>query len=475
MHTIIHMDLDAFFCAMEEQRDPSLRGRAFAVGGQAQERGVVASCSYAARRFGVRSAMPMSRALSMCPNLIRVPARHDVYRAASAQVMALLHTVTPLVQQISIDEAFLDVSALMPLSTAPDTVPPEAHEEAHHLARRLQRRIQQELGLSASMGVASNKLVAKIASDYGKALYARSDEGKSRGHSRGKPDEEATNSAQTSPQAIYVVPPGDEAAFLAPLPASALSGVGPKTEAALASLGLVTIGDIAAYPPEELLRRFGQHGYDLSRHARGIDRRPVVTSRDVKSISSETTFVRDVDEWDSLQETLEELVEDVVRRLQKHRMQATTVKLKLRWPDFSTPTRQLTLPTPTDQADAIGAAAETLLRQLGEPLRTKGTSVRLLGVGVTGLSARQQLSLWDVAETSGEAVAASGEAVAAEDVSIHHPLASDPVAEAYAAHSRDLQLRREQEQEEKQHQLQQTIQALQQRFGTSIVRRGCDL
>lgn len=472
MRTIFHMDLDAFFCALEEQRDPSLRGQAFAVGGQADQRGVVASCSYAARRFGVRSAMPMARAMSLCPNLIRVPARHDVYRATSNQVMALLHTMTPLVEQLSIDEAFLDVTALLPPSATPDAVHHrrahsatdyEAHSAAHALAQQLQQRIQQELGLSASLGVASNKLIAKIASDHGKALYAKADAERT----HGQPHSNGTN----SPRAIFVVPAGEEAAFLAPLPASSLWGVGPKTEAALAALGLVTIGDIAAYPAQELMRRLGQHGYDLSRHARGVDTRPIVTSREVKSISSETTFVRDVAEWDLLGETLGELLEDVVSRLQKHRMQATTVKLKLRWSDFTTLTRQMTLSAPTDQASLIRAAAETLLLQLGAPLRTQGTPVRLLGVGVTGLSSKQQLSLWDVgvaASPTVPPVAVSPVAVSpADGITADDPA---PLEQVCSAEPDDSHLHHE-----KQRRLLQTIQVLEQRFGAAIVQRGCDI
>lgn len=371
MRTIIHIDLDAFFCAIEEQRDPSLRGKAFAVGAQPNQRGVVASCSYPARHCGVRSAMSMSRALSLCPQLIIVPSRHAAYRAASAQVMELLHSVTLQVEQISIDEAFLDVSDLLPEHLTPDA--------AFHLAQHCQGRIERELQLSCSVGVASNKMVAKIATDYGKANAGK----------------------KNSPQAICVVPSGQEAAFLAPLPTSALWGVGPKTEAALTRLGIATIGDLAAHPQDDLLRRFGQHGYDLSQHARGIDKRPIVTFREVKSVSSETTFVQDVTDWDQLYETLIELVDDVVHRLQRHQLQGSTVKLKLRWPDFTTPTRQMTLPAPTDEPAAIREVADKILRQLW----SEGTPVRLMGVGVTGLSTRQQLSLWDAVAKPKESAA----------------------------------------------------------------------
>jgi DNA polymerase-4 len=233
MRTIVHLDLDAFFCAVEEQRDPRLRGTPFAVGGRPESRGVVASASYMARKFGVHSAMPMSQAARLCPDLVVVPPNFTAYRAASQQVMARLNALTPLVEQISIDEAFLDVTALA--------------EPGEMLAAQLQARIRDDLALSCSLGVASNKLVAKVATDVGKSLVRS-----------GK-----------MPQAICVVPPGDEAAFLAPLPATALWGVGPKTAQKLAELSILTIGEIAAWPAADLARRFGQHGDDLARRARG--------------------------------------------------------------------------------------------------------------------------------------------------------------------------------------------------------------
>lgn len=368
---IIHVDLDAFYCAIEEKRDPDLRGFPFAVGGRPDQRGVVASCSYPARALGVRSAMSMSRALALCPNLIVVPSRHAVYRAASVEVMELLREVTPLLEQLSIDEAFLDGTSL--LDPAADPCDPTART-GPALARHLQKRIYRELGLSCSLGVATNKLVAKIATDYGKV----------------------TSSRFPSPRALCVVAPGEEAAFLAPLHASALWGVGPKTGAALAELGMTTIGDVAAWPQPDLIRRFGQNGYALSQHARGIDKRDIVMVREAKSISSETTFARDVEEWETLQETLTTLVTDVAQTLQRRHLQGTTVKLKLRWADFSTPTRQVTLLYPTASESVISALAGQLLSQLWRA----GGAVRLMGVGVSGLQLRQQLTLWEEAETA---------------------------------------------------------------------------
>jgi len=353
---ILHLDLDAFFCAVEETRDPSLRGRPFAVGGRADERGVVASCSYAARQYGVRSAMPMARALRLCPQLIIISARHGNYREVSKQVMERLHNLTPLVEQISIDEAFLDIS--------------EIGRSPRELARGLQARIRDELGLPCSIGIASNKLVAKIATEVGKKAAQ----------------------GGAAPMALTIVPEGAEAAFLAALPAEILWGVGPKTSARLNELGIHTIGDIARWPEGELIRLFGENGRELSRHARGIDERPIVTQRETKSISQETTFARDVRDEGSLEKTVRDQGREVARQLRKNDLAGTTIKLKIRWPDFTTLTRQTTLPHPTDQAEEISRTAIDLMRAV----RRSGQAVRLIGVGVSGLGPPiRQLSLWD--------------------------------------------------------------------------------
>ncbi len=384
---ILHLDLDAFFCAVEEQRDPGLRNRPFAVGGRPEQRGVVASCSYAARRLGVHSAMPMARAIRLCPQLVIVPPRFWAYSSMSHQVMEILQTLTPLVEQISIDEAFLDVSDL------PET--------AEVLARRLQAEIRERLGLPCSLGVATNKLVAKTATDVGKA-----------GHK-----------GEGTPNAILVVPPGEEEAFMAPLPIRTLWGVGPKTEAKLVELGMRTIGDVARRSEAILARHFGSFGTDLARHARGSDDRPVVTAHEVKSISQETTFARDVDDRASLEQTLRAQSEQVGRRLRRHGLGGTTVKLKLRLPDFTTLSRQASLRQPTDQDDEIYHTALGLFEKNWH----RGQAVRLLGVGVSRLGPMvRQLSLWD--------------------------------------DSRESQAR-----------LQTTLDALKERFGEPIIRRGRDL
>ena len=352
---ILHLDLDAFFCAVEELHDPSLHGKAFAVGGRPEERGVVASCSYAARRFGVRSALPISRALRLCPGLLVISRHHGNYGEMSVKVMQRLHDLSPLVEQISIDEAFVDISDLR---EAPETI-----------AHRLQKHVNDELGLPCSVGVATNKLVAKIATEVGKKT-AKKDQ---------------------PPNAVTVVRPGTEAAFLEPLSANMLWGVGPKTAARLAEYGIKTIGDLARRPEADLIRWFGENGRDLARRACGVDNSPVTTEHEVKSISQETTFARDVRDDKLLANTLRELSAEVGRRLRQANIAGTTVKIKLRWPDFTTLTRQVTMSQPTDQDEEIYRLALDLLGNV----RAKGKAVRLIGVGVSGLGAPlRQLELW---------------------------------------------------------------------------------
>ncbi len=359
---ILHFDLDAFFCAVEEQRDPTLKGRPFAVGGQPNQRGVVASCSYAARRFGIRSAMPMARAVNRCPDLIIVPSRHKAYQAASRRVMAVLNDLTPLVEQLSIDEAFLDVTEL-----------PESGE---FIARQLQTTVQNDLDLPCSLGVATNKLVAKIANNIGKASAGST----------------GTARSGDTPNAITVIQGGQEAAFLASLPVKELWGVGPKTEARLAEMGLYTIGDIARRSESDLVRRFGKLGHDLAKRAKGIDDRPVETEHEAKSISQEITFAQDISDERVLQQTLRRLSEQVGHRLRKSELSGTTIRLKIRWSDFTTLTRQVTLDRPTNLDTEIYTAITQLFEQVWPP----GKRVRLLGVGVANFETpARQLGLWE--------------------------------------------------------------------------------
>jgi DNA polymerase-4 len=353
---ILHIDLDAFFCSVEENNNPSLREKPFVVGGRPDERGVVASCSYAARVYGIHSAMPMARAIILCHDLIIVSGRHSGYSKISKQVMAYFKSLTPLVEQVSIDEAFLDLSDL-----------PESEED---LARTIQLYIWKNFNLPCSIGAASNKLVAKIATNTGKA----------------------SKHSSRPPNAILVVPPGKEAEFLAPLPTKALWGIGPKTAKRLAELGIQTIGDISQSPIEELVKNFGKFGYELAKKSLGIDNSSIHTSHRVKSVSNETTFAHDVSELQVLYETLHKLSESVGRRLRKKNLAGNTVKLKLRWHNFVTLTRQITLPHPTNDDREIYSAVKDLFNINWQ----KGKPVRLLGVGVTHFSKPQrQLSLWN--------------------------------------------------------------------------------
>lgn len=358
IRTIIHLDLDAFFCAVEEQRDPSLRGVPFAVGGQPDKRGVVASCSYAARKFGVHSAMPMSQAVRLCPNLLIVRQHFDDYHAASHNVMDYLNTLTPLVEQISIDEAFLDVTGV--------------RHAGKILAQTMQAYIRDNFGLPCSMGVASNKLVAKIANNIGKSR--------------------ASKKTGESPNAINVIPHGGEADFLKELPIRELWGIGPKTAEKLHTMNVYRIGDIVTLTQADLKKSFGKLGEELYFRSRGMDDRPVETEHEAKSISKETTFDRDERDEALLVKTLRQLTEGVGRQVRKQGLQGKTVTLKLRWSDFTTITRQVTVTRPVDQDTEIFKYVLEIFQQSW----SKGRPVRLIGVAVSGFETSvQQLSLWD--------------------------------------------------------------------------------
>ena len=353
---ILHLDLDAFFCAVEEINDPGLRGKAFAVGGSPTGRGVVTSCSYPARKLGVRSAMPAAQALQLCPHLILVSRNHGDYSRYSKLVMERLRGFTDQVEQISIDEAFLDITDLGP---SPKSI-----------GIKLQGTILKELNLPNSVGIASNKLVAKIANDVGKTASI----------------------GDGPPNAITIVPTGEERSFLAPLPVDMLSGVGPKTRGRMELLNILTIGDLAAYPEIDLANKFGKHGYDLSRRAKGIDNRDIVTERGVKSVSNERTFREDLGRKSEVQKYIDRLSEQVAKRLQNKSLRGKTVQIKLRWSDFTTLTRQSTLAQTTNEFKVIQHTATELLDQVWE----EGRKVRLVGVGVHNLDTNaHQLGLWD--------------------------------------------------------------------------------
>ncbi|MCD6424037.1 MAG: DNA polymerase IV [Anaerolineales bacterium] len=353
---ILHLDLDAFFCAVEEIKDPGLRGKAFAVGGSPSGRGVVTSCSYPARKMGVRSAMPAAKALQLCPDLILVSRNHRDYGRYSKLVMEHLANYTDQVEQISIDEAFLDITDL---ESAPRAIGIE-----------LQKTILRELSLPNSVGIASNKLVAKIATDVGKIAHK----------------------GEGPPNAITIVPAGEERSFLAPFPVDMLWGVGPKTRERLERFNIRTIGDLADYPDIELANKFGKHGYDLSRRAKGIDKSGIVTQRGIKSVSNERTFGEDLGRKSEVLKHINKLSDQVSKRLIKKDLRGKTIQIKLRWADFTTLTRQITLPQTTNEYRVIQKTSEELLNQVWQ----EGRRVRLIGVGVHNLDTdAHQLGLWD--------------------------------------------------------------------------------
>lgn len=338
MRLIFHIDLDAFFASVEEIEQPELRGKPVVVGGKADGRGVVASANYAARKFGVRSAMPTAQALRRCPQAIVVRPRHALYKEYSRRVMEIFRQFSPEMEQLSIDEAFLDMTGRVLGRASPLDV-----------ARRLKQRVRTEIGLTASVGIAANKLVAKVASDFEK------------------------------PDGLTYVRAGTEATFLAPLPVRKLWGIGPKTEAELQAMGVQNIGQLAQLSEENLVARFGAHGAAMRRHALGIDNRPVQTTRHAKSISQETTFAEDVADADLLYDTLTRMSAKLAGRLQKKNVTARTVTLKLRYGDFSTLTRSITHDPPTNSAADIQHYAHFLLKKHWQSHRP----LRLIGLGVS--------------------------------------------------------------------------------------------
>lgn len=337
---IIHADLDAFYAAVEQLDNPELRGKAVMVGGRPDGRGVVATASYEARRFGVRSAMPMATAVRQCPEGIVVRPRFDRYRAVSAQVMEIFRSITPVIEPQSLDEAYLDITEAarenLPLAIAFD----------------VKERILREVGLTISVGLGTGKCVAKIASDLLK------------------------------PDGLVVVAEGQEAEFLAPLEVGKLVGVGPKSAARLQDDGIHTIGQLAAMPDAWFLRRFGKRGGGIRDRARGTDEEPVRTVRETKSISSETTFPQDLSEIEDILPVVERLSVSVADSLAGKGFAGRTVTVKIRLSDYTTFTRQTTLAEATDEDATIAATAWMLLeREL-----TPGRAFRLLGVGVSGLA-----------------------------------------------------------------------------------------
>jgi DNA polymerase-4 len=331
----MHLDMDAFFVNVHLLDHPQHRGLPLAIGGRPDQRGVVASASYEARQFGVRSAMPMGKALRLCPQLIIATVDWDQVRSSSQAVMSILHQFGA-VEQMSVDEAYIDLS---------DRLNPKI------IATQIRSRVKTQTHLPCSVGLATNKLVAKVASDFDK------------------------------PEGFTIVEPGEEAAFLAPLPTRALLGVGPRTAERLAELGIATCGELAAIAIERLQAVFGKQAESLQRRASGIDRREVQAERgQAKSISQERTFNTDIDDVEFLHAKLESMTPKVARSLQKHNLMAHTVTLKFRWVDFTTFTRQKSVEVGIDSAESITRLAHAIFAE-----NWQGEKLRLLGVGVSNL------------------------------------------------------------------------------------------
>jgi DNA polymerase-4 len=337
---VLHCDMDCFYAAVHVRDDPSLRGKPLAIGGRPEGRGVVAAASYEARRFGIHSAMPSARARRLCSELIILPPDFRRYHREAERIFAIYREITPLVQEVSIDEAYLDVTGHL-----------GAFGSATRLACEIRRRVREERGLTVSIGVGPNRLVAKIASDFQK------------------------------PDGLTVVPPERVQTFLDPLPVRRLHGVGPATERTLAEHGIATIAELRAQPLSLLAERFGRHGRTLFEFARGIDERPVEIHRERKSLGTENTYGVDLLGLAALEAEIERLAEEVAEALRRRSLSGCTVTLKVRYSDFSTVTRSRTFAEPLDDPAAISLSAKELLR------RTEAHSrpVRLLGITASNL------------------------------------------------------------------------------------------
>jgi DNA polymerase-4 len=348
--TILHVDMDAFYASVEQRDDPGLRNKPVVVGGSSN-RGVVAAASYEVRKFGVRSAMPMADARRRCPDLIRVTPRMSHYQAVSRQIFEVFRGFTPVVEGLSLDEAFLDVTASSKL-----------HGTGVQIAKNIKKAICDRTDLTASVGVAENKLVAKIASDLDK------------------------------PDGLTVITAANCRKKLDPLPVSVIPGIGPQTLARLHEIDIRSVADLRLAPDRDLESVFGRFAKRTRQRAAGIDNRPVVASREEKSISAEETYDIDLDDRHAMQRELLRLSETTARRLRESQLQAGTLHIKIRQSDFQTFTRQKSLQPPVNNTDQIYQVACQLLDSWLE--RNPGTRIRLLGVGGSKLSPAEQRDLF---------------------------------------------------------------------------------
>ncbi len=345
---VLHCDMDCFYAAVHMRDDPALRGRPVVIGGRPESRGVIAAASYEARRFGVHSAMPSSRAVRLCPSAVFIPPDFRRYQRESEKIFAIYRELTPLVQAVSIDEAYLDVSRHLGEAGTATAV-----------AREIRRRVKEERQLTVSVGVGPNKLIAKIASDFNK------------------------------PDGLTVVRPDKVQAFLDPLPVRRLHGVGPATEKSLEEMGVLTVADLRALEPEVLADRFGKHGRILHEFARGVDDRPVETHSERKSLGTENTYSTDLRTMEAMEAELVRMAREVADSLFRRGLTACTVTLKVRYADFTTLTRSRTLASPFHDAAIIEICARDLLRKTEAGARP----VRLLGVTASNLIQGQLVQL----------------------------------------------------------------------------------
>ncbi len=340
MRRILHIDMDAFFAAVEQQRRPELSGKPVVIGGQGDpsRRGVVSTANYAARKFGVHSGMPLRTAYKLCSQAVYLPVDYEAYSRISVVIKEALRGVSPIMEDVGIDEAFLEVTDI------------DDADEA--IARRIKEGIREKTGLTCSVGIAPNKLLAKIASDMQK------------------------------PDGVTILRENDIESRLWPLPVRKLYGVGPKTEASLKEMGVETIGQLAATPLDRLIGRFGNsYGSYLRDASRGLDESPLVTHWEPKSISRETTFQEDVGNWQTIARTLADLARDVTADLREHRYIAKTITIKIRFGDFTTFTRAMTIADYTDSEEEIRKAAFACLKRI-----KLDRKVRLVGVRVSSLT-----------------------------------------------------------------------------------------
>jgi DNA polymerase-4 len=339
LRRILHIDMDAFFAAVEQKRCPELIGRPVVIGGSGDptKRGVVATASYEARKFGIHSALPLKTAYSLCPRAVFLPVDYEAYARESQKVKIILRSVTPAMEDVGIDEAFLDIS--------------EIGKPSGEISQLIKKTIKDETGLTCSIGIAPNKLLAKIASDMDK------------------------------PDGLTVIMPEDILSILKPLPVRRLWGIGPKTEKSLKDMGIETVGELASLQMESLVDSFGpSYGNYLYHASRGIDDSPLITNWEPKSISRETTFQKDMADWQFIAKTLADLTKEVVTDMKDSGFKARTVTVKIRFSDFETVTRATTIPHATDREDEIRKAAFASLKRV--ELKKK---VRLIGMRASHL------------------------------------------------------------------------------------------